>query len=81
MDVPKKLEVLMEFAELDGTEWGEMLQSLNSLYSCRSVISPELAEAIDQEISNNYEWAVDNLEIITETVMVPRETKRLEQIE
>lgn len=81
MDTVDKLETLMEFAEIDGTEWGEMLQSLNALYRCRSVISKELSLAIDNEISSNHEWATENLEIITETEMVPRTTRRLEQIE
>ena len=81
MDSYEKLEALIDFAELDGTEWGEMLQSLNALYRCRSAISKELADAIDKEIDSNYEWATNNLEIITETEMVPRTTKRLEQIE
>ena len=81
MDTVDKLETLMEFAEIDGTEWGEMLQSLNALYCCRANISKELADAIDSEIESNYEWAINNLEIITETIMVPRTTKRLEQIE
>jgi len=75
----EKLEELMTFAELDGTEWGEMLQSLNALYRCRSMISSELATAIDAEIESNHEWAVNNLEIITEVEMVPRTTRRLEE--
>ena len=81
MKIEEKLEILMNFADLDGTEWGEMLQSLNALYSCRAMVSEELATAIDNEIISNDEWAVNNLEIIVETEMVPRTTKRLEQIE
>lgn len=78
-EIYEKLEILMNFAELDGTEWGEMLQSLNALYRCRAVISKELADALDNEIREQHDWAVNNLEIITETEMVPRTTKRLEQ--
>ena len=81
MDTYDKLEELMEFANLDGTEWGEMLQSLHGLYQRRSIISKELAAAIDKEISSNHEWAVNNLEIVTETELVPRTTTRLEHIQ
>ena len=81
IDTIDKLEELMEFAVLDGTEWGEMLQSLGALYEYRTFVSKELATAIDAEIISNHEWAIANLQIITETEMVPRITKRLEEIE
>jgi len=81
MTLYEKLTELMDFAELDGTEWGEMLLSVNALYSCRSIISEELAIALDNEISSQHEWAVNNLEIVEETETITRTTKRLEILE
>jgi len=64
----EKLEVLEEFAEYEGTEWGETMMALGQLYRCRSLISEELAEVLDREISNQHEWASENLKLVTEEV-------------
>ena len=45
MTVSEQLEKLMEYATLDGTEWGETMEILKSLYEYRSYISTELADA------------------------------------
>jgi len=45
-----KIDELREYALLDGTEWGEMIEALCAIAERRSYISDELAEMVMKEI-------------------------------
>lgn len=80
MSVDDAVEELCKYAEIDGTEWGEMIIAMRDLWHYRDYLSKELSEGLDQEILSQHEWAVNNLQIVEEKVIETRTYRRLEQL-
>ena len=74
------IDELLVYANLDGTEWGEMITALQQLWQYRVYLSKELSEDLDQEILAQHTWAVNNLQIVEEKITETRTYKRLEQL-
>lgn len=69
---------LNEIVELDGTEYGEYISSILTMYNDGSVscgMSEEFKEALEKEIQLNIDWANENLEIEEYTV-IPKPSQR-----
>jgi hypothetical protein len=70
-----RIELLKMVIQYDGTEYGEMLESLLHLERKSDYYSDDLRIAVDKEIQMQYEWCRDNLvfeeteEIITRKVV------------
>lgn len=62
--VDTAIDELLVYANLDGTEWGEMITALQQLWQYRDYLSKELSEDLDQEILAQHTWAVNNLQIV-----------------
>ena len=71
---------LIEFAELDGSEWGEMILEIDRLWSYRSHMSVGLTKAMESEMRAQWKWAKNNLTIVSETETITRPVRRLEQL-
>lgn len=72
------LGFLNEIVELDGTEYGEYISSILTMYNDGNVscgMSKEFKEALEKEIQLNIDWANENLEIEEYTVM-PKASQR-----
>lgn len=80
ISVDSAIEELIVYANLDGTEWGEMITALQQLWQYRDYLSKELSEDLDQEILAQHEWSVNNLQIVEEKITETRTYKRLEQL-
>ena len=78
--VDNALDELLVYSNLDNTEWGEMITTLQQLWQYRDYLSKELSEDLDQEILAQHEWAVNNLQIVEEKITETRTYKRLEQL-
>lgn len=64
----KRLEFLRKCAELDGTEWGEVVFNLLQLYEGNhGLISPKLDAALEEEVLGQLEWAEESCRIVTKT--------------
>lgn len=64
----KRREFLRKCAELDGTEWGEVVLDLLRLYeNNHGLISPELDSLLETEVMGQIEWAEENCKIVTKT--------------
>jgi hypothetical protein len=59
-----KIERLRNYAEYEGTEWGEMIMALCALTHRSDYVSEELAALLVAEIDSNLEWAEENLELV-----------------
>lgn len=73
------IEELRTYAELDGTEWGEMLDLCERLWGYSSIMSSELVTALENEMKAALEYAREELEIVETVETFTRKTKRLEQ--
>ena len=80
ISVDSAIEELIVYANLDGTEWGEMITALQQLWHYRDYLSRELTKDLDQEILAQHKWAVNNLQIVEEKVTETRTYRRLEQL-
>ena len=78
--VDTAIDELLVYANLVGTEWGEMITALQQLWQYRDYLSKELSEDLDQEILAQHEWSVNNLQIVEEKITETRTYKRLEQL-
>lgn len=78
--VDTAIDELLVYANLDGTEWGEMITALQQLWQYRDYLSKELSEDLDQEILAQHEWSVNNLQIVEEKITETRTYRRLEQL-
>ena len=72
------IEFLREYAELDGTEWGEMIGSLCILAGRVDLLSDELAAVLAKEIADNAEYVRQHAKIITVTETFTRTTADIE---
>lgn len=80
-DIHAKLATLAEYADLDGTEWGEMIHALETMHTYSDYISEEMYNALKAEIESNYQWALDNCKIVEEVETYTRTVRRLEHEE
>lgn len=67
MDINKKIETILDFSYYDGTEYGEMLQSLVELYCRRSQLDQPLIDMLEKEIEMNYDFILENYEKVSHT--------------
>lgn len=76
MDTYRKLEKLLEYAEYDGTEWGETMAALDNMYRMRSYVSDEFTVSLEKEIDDQYQYAIENasLEVSEETKTITTKT-------
>ena len=75
----EQIEELKEYAEYEGTEWGEMIMALSQLMGYADYISQEMQTALFKEIAAQHEWAKEEL-IITEHVETfTRKVRSVEQ--
>jgi hypothetical protein len=74
-----KLEQLMQYADLDGTEWGEMCQAMQHLYGSYSdYIGEDLRDALEKNIAEQLKWAESEMEITEVDETFTRKVKVLE---
>jgi hypothetical protein len=75
-DIYTKLEKLSEYAEYDGTEWGETVTALYDMYRMRPYLSDEFTSALEKEIDDQYQYAIENasLEVSEETKTITTKT-------
>ena len=71
-------ETLLEYAELDCTEWGETIEALVHLSKYKDYISDELAALLSKEIHNSLEYAKRHSTITKTTTTMTREVTNLE---
>ena len=76
-NIGEKLLELQEYAELDGTEWGELIQGLEHLYHYRDYMSSELAEALNFEIDLQWSAAKEFCVIVQNTETTTHTTREL----
>lgn len=74
----EKLEKLMQYAGLDGTEWGEMCQAMQQLYSYIDYVGEDLGDALEKNIAEQLEWAESEMEITEVTETFTRKVKVLD---
>lgn len=72
------IEFLREYAELDCTEWGEMIGSLCILAGRIDMLSDEMAAALAKEIADNAEYVRQHAKIVTVTETLTRTTADIE---
>jgi hypothetical protein len=79
MDTNLKIHELMEYVQYDGTEWGETIEALANLYRCYPYLSGTFIEALEKEISEQYDYTKENalLEVTEETKTITTKTKEL----
>jgi len=61
----EQIEELKEYAEYEGTEWGEMIMALAQVMSYADYVSDEFRGVLFNEIARQHEWAKEEL-VITE---------------
>ena len=71
---------LIEFAELDGTEWGEMILAIDALWGRRDYIDEKTKKALEKEITEQWKWAKENLTIVESVETITRPVRTLEQL-
>lgn len=71
---------VLEFAELDGTEWGEMILEIDRLWSYRSHMSTSLTKELEAEMRRQWKWAKNNLTIVESVETFSRPVRTLEQL-
>ena len=80
MDI-KDHDTLVEMAELDGTEWGEMVLAIVHLLGYRDYVSDELKAALTTDLEDQWEWAKENCEIVEVDETITRKSRTLEMKE
>lgn len=78
MDKNVTFNSLEEYAELDGTEWGEAMMLLCSLQGHRAYLSTELLIALQQEIDTNLANVKENATVTTTTEYYSHQVKHLD---
>lgn len=72
------IEFLGEFAELDGTEWGEMVGALCIMAGRIDMLSDEMADMLMKEIADNAEYVRAHAKIVETTETYTRTTRDIE---
>lgn len=80
-DIYDVMNSLREYAELDGSEWGEMLMLCEQLWKYRFIMSDGLVQALEQEMRDQLEYAEEELEIVEETETYTHTIRRLQEKE
>jgi hypothetical protein len=75
----KQIDELQEYADLDGTEWGEAMEALCNL-ACRGrgYLDEEFMSGVLEEIGKELTYVRDNAIIVDETETIIRTVKSLE---
>lgn len=72
-------EELMEYARLDGSEWGESAEALCNAYRVgRTFFSDELQDLLSKEIADWLTNVRENATIVEESETITRTVKSLE---
>jgi hypothetical protein len=75
----KQIDELLEYANLDGTEWGEAMEALcNVAQRGRGYLDDAFSALVLAEIDKELEYVRANTEIVEETETITRATKTLE---
>lgn len=75
----KTLTELQQYAELDGSEWGETVFALLNMYQYRTLLSNELIKALKIELEFWLEDVKESTEIVEEVITpAPYSVKTLE---
>ena len=69
---------LKDYADLDGTEWGEAMSLLEQLARYSEYLNPEFAKALEIEIADQLQYVVDNAHIVESTETYTRTVRELE---
>lgn len=72
------IEFLGEFAELDGTEWGEMIGALCAMAGRIDLLSYEMADVLMKEIAENAEYVRQHAKIVETTETYTRTVRDIE---
>lgn len=72
------VETLVEYAECDGTEWGETILALANLWRYYDYLSEDLQKALDKEIADQLEYIKQNCRIVEEEETFTRTVKTIE---
>jgi hypothetical protein len=75
----EKIETLIEYAELDGTEWGEKINALLAVHAMRNTLEDALVRELEKELEEEHDAIVDQYEIITTTTTHTTTSKSLER--
>lgn len=68
---------LSDYAELEGSELGEMWSLMAQLAYYEDYMGEEFANALLKEMTEQLEYVQENTEIATETEMIPTKVTRL----
>lgn len=60
----EQIEELKEYAEYEGTEWGEMIMALAQVMSYADYVSQEFQDVLFKEVAAQHEWAKEELVIV-----------------
>lgn len=74
----KYIDKLVECANLEETEIGEMWTFLVRLYDYKSYMSKEFVQALEREIKANVEYIEEHTEIVEEEYTTTRKVRNLE---
>lgn len=77
---PGTLKDLQEYAELDGTEWGEAMTLVCQLYGYEGYINDKLFKQLEKEIKSQLAAISQQFIIVEDTETITRKFKRLEQL-
>lgn len=82
-NLEESIELLAEFGQYEGTELGELWDSLLTLYCRRDYLGEDskLTPVLEAEIISQATWAKQNLELVEKTETYTKTFKTLEEIE
>lgn len=78
MTVDEMIEALEDMASQEGTELGEYWMGLCAVAGVRHYAPLTFANQIEQEIQDQYDWAMINFEWVEEEVTYTRKKRTLE---
>lgn len=73
-EVASKLE---EYAQLEGTELGEIMEALHVMHTYKYGLSEEFVKALEDEMWKQVTYVDENAEIVVEVTEVKHEITRL----
>jgi len=75
----EQFDELFKFASKEGTEWGDGVEPLCTMYHCAQYLSDEFFEAYRKELQDKYDFMIENtiLETTEERVIFHEVTERI----
>jgi hypothetical protein len=80
MNIEETIKELQKYSELDGTEWGESVERLVTLWYSRSMFSDYFCNAIEREIMEYLSNAQESADIVETEVTEPAFTHTVREL-